>query len=356
MPRLRMKDTPEDIAAILKSERRARRKRRREEERTRPRDDSMTPPRASTSYLGLDDMGYDESSLPPSQARKTERYEEDFDEKLRNAFEEDHGVGRREEEMYNASSSMSGYRRRRDEVSASFAYGGAAGIALGMGKTGLDRLDEDEYAEHLRAGMWRLKNKDEAERIEALEREKKIKEEKERVEDEKRRRVEGEKIRKLEEKVRQRGVKEEKDARERYATLWKKILDVPKTAPAPPVVEPPADDAEAGPQLPTPHPYPLRFTDFPWPLYPSVVFPPLSWPAPSDITPSAISTFLLSPVPRADRKSTLRSAVLAYHPDRFDRLLARIPPEKEDVHDRVKELGLRVSQVLNDLLKAAGSA
>ena len=100
MPRLRMKDTPQDIEAILKAERKQRRKRRREEERQRPRDDSMTPPRASTFIPHYDDLGFDESTLPPSQARKLERTDEDFNDRLRDAFEEDSGVGFREETMY----------------------------------------------------------------------------------------------------------------------------------------------------------------------------------------------------------------------------------------------------------------
>ena len=230
---------------------------------------------------------------------------------------------------------------------------------MGMGGTGLDAMDEEEYAEHVRAGMWRRKNKEEVERLEALEREKKVKMEKDQIEDDKRRRTEREKIKKLEERVRQRGEKEERDARERYDEMWATVLKVhplPPTPPPPvvPVNSPAEDELPPGPPVATPHPHPLRFTGFPWPLYPPVPFPPLSWPAPSDITATAVSSFLLSRVAPAAKKSTLRTAVLAYHPDRFDRLLARIPAEQEDVRDRVKELGLRVSQVLNDLLKAAG--
>lgn len=345
MPRLRMKDTPEDIEAILKAERRQRKKRRREEERTREdKGDSMTPPRASTSRLYNDD-GFDESQLPPHQARKVDfDTSRDFEDRLRDAMDEDEGVGLREELLYS---------REASRTAASFSYGGAAGIALGFGRSGVEAMDEEEYAEHVRAGMWRLKNKDEAERRDAIVAAHKAKEEKERVENDLRKKVEREKIKKLEEKIKKRNMKEEKDARERYEEQWKKVLSTPahKSAPPVPIV---SEELEEGPQPAVPHPHPLRFTDFPWPLYPSVPFPPLSWPASSDITATTINLFLTSHVAPEKKKSVLRSAVLAYHPDRFDRLLNRIPEDKEEVRERVKELGLRVSQVLNDLLKAAG--
>ncbi|KAK4702192.1 hypothetical protein P7C70_g4034, partial [Phenoliferia sp. Uapishka_3] len=343
--RLRMKDSPEDIEAVLKAERRARRKRRRKEERHRS-NDSMTPPRAPPPNL-YDDAGFDESSLPPDQAVKPEVWVD----KLMDAVESDSGPGYYEDLMYSRQNA------------AAFSYGGAAGVAMGAGKSGLDAMDEEEYAEHVRAGMWRRKNKDEAERIEALERARKAKEAKEAIEAEKQQRVEREKIRKLEEKAKQRNKRDELEARERYDSAWKKLLAPPRAPPPAATVQPPPSTTErsetdvppaasSAPPLPL-HPYPLRYTDFPWPLFSNVPYPPLSWPSESDVTATAISTFLLSHLEPAAKKGALRAAVLAYHPDRFDRLVSRIPEEKEDVRERVKELGLRVSQVLNDLLKAA---
>lgn len=83
-----------------------------------------------------------------------------------------------------------------------------------------------------------------------------------------------------------------------------------------------------------------------------MAFPPLTWPSLDELTPSAISSFLLPDSLPADKhKATLRQAVLAYHPDRFERFVLRVPEAKEDVRERVRELGLRVSQVLNDLSK-----
>lgn len=333
MPRLRMKDTPQDIEGILRSERRQRKKQRRA---------------ASTSNVELPppDLGRDESAASAYQRMDEE---DEFNEKLRSAMEEDQGCGFYEERMMSSSS-------------AAFSYGGAAGSVIGLelerGYGGLDSLDEEEYAEYIRAQMWKRNHRDEVNRMEQVERQRKMKEEKERIENELRRSAERERIKRLEEKVKRRGQKEESDARQRYEVMWKKILSIP-AAPTAPIPIPEDEEAFEGPIPAPPHPFPLRYTDFPWPLYPPAPFPPLSWPTPADITSSAVSNFLLGHLSSASsdaatKKAIIRSAVLAYHPDRFDRLLLRIPSEKEEVAERVKELGLRVSQVLNDLMKNAG--
>lgn len=357
MAKLRMKETPSSVeAAVLKAERRAKRKRA-TAAAARPRSESMTPPRARSRPLPTDDLGFDESSLPPDQARKRAYREEEeeameqhssFADRLKNAAAEDEGVGFHEEMMY-------------AREAAAFSYGGAAGVAMGLGASsagaGTGRgLDEEEYAEYVRAGMWRRKNKEEIERRELLEKERKVKEEKERVEVEKRRREEKEKIRRLEERRRANSEKEEKEARVSYEERWKKLLAAPPPTPNPTPPAEPSPTTTDAPPGPTPL-APLRFTSFPWPIYPPMPLPPLSWPSASQITPTAISTFLLSHLPSSSRKSTLRQAVLAYHPDRFERLVMRVPEDKEggtETRERVRELGLRTSQVLNDLMKAGG--
>ncbi|ORY70760.1 hypothetical protein BCR35DRAFT_307823 [Leucosporidium creatinivorum] len=355
MPKLRMKETPSTVeAAVLKAERRAKRKRAAAAANARPRAESMTPPRSRPTPLPTDDLGFDESTIPPDQARKRAYREEEeeamerqssFADRLRNAQAEDEGVGFHEEMMY-------------AREAAAFSYGGAAGVAMGLGSAGAgtSRMDEEEYAEYVRAGMWRRKNKEEIERREQLEKERKVKEEKERVEGEKRRREERDKIRRLEERRRANSEKEEKDARAAYEERWKKLLAAPPPPPPTPNPTPPAGSSstEAPPAATL---APLRFTSFPWPLYPPMPLPPLSWPSASQITPTALTTFLLSHLPSSSRKSTLRQAVLAYHPDRFERLVMRVPEDKDggtETRERVRELGLRTSQVLNDLMKAGG--
>ncbi|KAM0756185.1 hypothetical protein T439DRAFT_320881 [Meredithblackwellia eburnea MCA 4105] len=352
-----MKHTASEIEAILHKESKHRKKRRKEEARSR-RDDSMTPPRAASSSKDMfahEDDDFDESAVPPGQAFKRE----DWVEKLQDAAASDLG----------SQAYYEDHVFTRDHAAA-FSYGGAAGIAMGLGGggggSGMDIVDEEEYAEHIRAGMWRRKHKDEAERIEAIQKAKREKEEAERIETEKREKKEREKIKKLEKEAKKRTKEEEKAARERYELLWKKLSGpqqssksatapssstphgVPSTSSTPSQEKGEGGDGSSASQF-----LPLRFTDFPWPLYPTVPFPPLSWPKPSDITATSLSNFLLSHVEPTAKKGALRSAVLAYHPDRFDRLVGRIPEDKTDTRERVQELGLRVSQVLNDLMKAA---
>ncbi|KAI5479207.1 hypothetical protein MNV49_003901 [Pseudohyphozyma bogoriensis] len=351
--KLRMKDTPvEDADKVLKAERKARKRRKREQARRGAvREESMTPPRASTSKLDEMEFDFDESSLPPEQARKREFYEEEdelederrnagrWEDKLRTAAEEDRGVGYYEDLLYSR------------QPAAGFSFGSAADAAMGgkgKGQKDVDMMDDEEYAEYVRAGIWYRKNKELEEAKEAQRRIMREKEEKERIENEKRDAEERRRIQKLEAMNSKRREAESVEARKRYDDLWKKLVAPPK----PPATTTATSKDDGGDSTSSSkQPYPLRFTDFPWPIYPKVPFPPLSWPTTDDITSSAISSFLLAHLEPAARKASVRAAVLAYHPDRFDRLLSRIPEDNEELRERVRELGLRVSQQLNDLLK-----
>ncbi|SCV71467.1 BQ2448_3055 [Microbotryum intermedium] len=302
--------------------------------RDRDRSESLTPPRsrASTSKRtlehdhDLDGDEFDQSSLPPAHAYKRSRsYDEDdeerrFQDKLRSAEHEDQGVGYYEQLLY---------ERELARNAASFHYGSSVRAAMGHAeaqKGATLMMDEEEYAEYIRAGMWRIQNKEEILRRVRLDKAKKAKEEKDRIEHEVFEKKEKERIRKLEERTIKKDRQMEKDQREAYAAKWSSIT---------------ATSTEAN----------LRFSDIPWPIFPPVPFPPLSWPSTNDITPLQVDRFLLSHIKDKDaRKSTLRTAVLAYHPDRFDRLTARI--EDQDTRARAKELGLRISQTLNEMLKS----
>lgn len=339
-----MKDSVSADEAVLKAERRARKRRRKEaaaaateSRQGTSREESMTPPRSRPSYIDEEDVGFDESSLPPEQARK--RDEEIFYESMADAAAQDAGVGYYEDLMY---------EREAQKRAAAFSYGGAAGLAMGMGATvnGVT-MDEEEYAEYIRAGMWRRKNKDEVERLARLDKEKREREAKEAIESERRQREERERIKRLEAKKKKNSEKEERDARERYESQWRVLT----TAPEPIPMKEGSDAANGATE-----PHPLRFTDFPWPLYPPMPLPPLSWPSSKDVTASALSTFLLVHLPRDKRKAALRQSVLAYHPDRFERHVLRVPEDKKDIRERVRELGLRVSQTLNELMRAEGSS
>ncbi|BGP18594.1 hypothetical protein JCM10213_002118 [Rhodosporidiobolus nylandii] len=335
---LRMKDSKSSDEAVLAAQQRASRKSRRKHRRER--EESLTPPRnppKASSSVAAGDWGFDESALPPEQAYKRTRTDDEFYEALADAEVQDQGVGFYEDELYS-----------RQMPTYSSYYGSAAGAAAGVapGSKGnyLAQMDEDEYAEYVRAGIWRMRNKEELERQERAAKQKKEQEERQRREKEKLDREERERIRKLEERRKRKSKEEEEGALRRYEEAWKKLQAAP-----PPSA--PSSSAEPS-QAPPPSAFPLRFTDFPWPLFPPIALPPLSWPAVTDLTAPAISSFLLpDSLPAEKHKAVLRQAILAYHPDRFQRFVSRIPEEKEDVRERVRELGLRVSQVLNELGK-----
>ncbi|GAA6029167.1 hypothetical protein JCM8097_001633 [Rhodosporidiobolus ruineniae] len=362
---LRMKDSTSADEAVLRAQHRAARKSKKRSTRTRSRSESLTPPRnppkPALPHEGpeADDWGFDESAQPPEQAYKRSRDDDEaFEASLADAEAQDRGVGFYEDSMW------------ADEVrrmpSYATHYGSAASAAVGVGRSRsqLAAMDEDEYAEYVRAGIWRIKNREEVERRERVERERKAKEEKEAREREKVRREESARIRRLEERRARKSKEDEEGARKRYEEAWKR-LQQPATSssssssattkpPAPSSAESANDtSASSAPSSGSSTPYPLRFTDFPWPLYPPLALPPLSWPAASDLTAPAISSFLLDPsyTDPSKHKAILRQAVLAYHPDRFERFVLRIPEEKEEVRERVRALGLRTSQVLNELLK-----
>ncbi|GAA5859139.1 hypothetical protein JCM8547_004017 [Rhodosporidiobolus lusitaniae] len=356
MKPLRMKSTSTGDEAVLAAQHRAARKSRRRRRERSP--ESLTPPRRPPPPT-TEDWGPDESALPPEQAYKRTRTDDEFYESLADAEAQDRGAGFHEDELYERQQ----YNHSTMPAYSSY-YGSAAAVAAGMARPGfphegqrLAQMDEEEYAEHIRAGIWRIKNKEEVERREKIEAERKKREEKERREKELRDREERERIKKLEERRKARNKEQEERARTGYDEAWKKLQSSSAAAPSsssstpggPPLAPPAASTSVEPPSSGTP--YPLRFTDFPWPLYPPLALPPLSWPAVTDLTAPAISTFLLDPLPPEKHKATLRQAVLAYHPDRFERLVGRIPEEKEETRERVRELGLRVSQVLNELMK-----
>ncbi|GAA5897483.1 uncharacterized protein JCM6883_006715 [Sporobolomyces salmoneus] len=326
MPRLRMKpssSTTNTDEAVLRASRRAHKKSKRH--RHAQEEESISPPRhRPTPRIDSDD--FDESSLPPSQAYKKTREEEEFkfEEKLREASTLDQGIGYQEQTLY------------QHELAYSTSYGSAAGNAAGLSRRGQVAMEEEEYAEYIRAGMWRLQNKERLEFIEKQEKLKKEREAKERIEREEREKKELAKRRKLQEKKREESRLERDRARERYDLGWKKLQTLSSST------------TEQG----------LRFTDFVWPLFPPFALPPISWPTPNELTTTSIEEFLLpDSLGEEERKARIRGAVLSYHPDRFARLLDKIKEEESEdgesggVRERVRELGLRVSQVLNDLLK-----
>ncbi|KAG8993786.1 hypothetical protein FRB90_000607 [Tulasnella sp. 427] len=183
-------------------------------------------------------------------------------------------------------------------------------------------MDDEQYAEYVREGMWERTHKAEVE-----ERQRRKERAKERKEKEKRLREESKKLEAeaLEERRRRR---EEKDKRKiveswmAYESRWSTL-----------------QRASASSKI---VPNSLDFQFLPWPVHP----PPKSIEA---LTKESISSFVLSDLHSAEKtkKQRLRNALLLYHPDRFEsKFMAFV---KEEDHTLVKEAVGRVVRVLNAL-------
>ncbi|KZT21455.1 hypothetical protein NEOLEDRAFT_745031 [Neolentinus lepideus HHB14362 ss-1] len=206
---------------------------------------------------------------------------------------------------------------------------------------GLDpsMMEDEEYAEWIRVGMWRYKNPDyyaeqarqQAQQEARKAREKAIREETKRL----RREAEEEDKRKRA----MRDAKKTAEARERYESGWKTLLASG------------AKDAE-----------PLGFSDIPWPIAlskKSAISASID-----DITLDSISLFLFSMLESwpsttdnaenatdketKTRKEIVRETLLRFHPDKFEgRVLRRV---KEEDKEKVREAVGKVARALNELM------
>ncbi|KAI0764330.1 hypothetical protein BD413DRAFT_577011 [Trametes elegans] len=304
-----------------------RRKRRRTEEPAQAYDDSDSeygppPPSAGSSRAHKPDYDYDRIQAEVEEAR--------FREKMYDAMGDD-------ERLDSVEASLNTYahvpRRWR-----------GGGMDVMQDDLAIDPqcMEEEDYAEWVRAGMWRKKHaaeheeqlRREAERKARRQREKAVREETRRLEraaeeDRRRRRSQRERLRTVE-------------AREAYDARWKELL-APGSATA----------TEEGS---------LRFGDVPWP-----VLPPSSSSKDDrsvlleDFTAEAISAFLLSSadVPdereaeaaKKDRKERLRETMLRFHPDKFEGRIMRLVRASDK--EMVKEAVGVVARTLNTLMGEA---
>ncbi|KAG8816152.1 hypothetical protein FRC18_001157 [Serendipita sp. 400] len=174
-------------------------------------------------------------------------------------------------------------------------------------------MDEDEYAEWVRRGMWERHHKQEVEEQERREKEKEARKEHERKLRRESRRLEEE----ARERRKQREILSIRRQFDSYQTAWASLTSRESTSN-------------------------LRFGDIPWPMthQPRYV---------SDITKEAISDFLLSAHHSPDKstKKRIREALFIYHPDRFEKWtnLAQNPTEREII----QEAADKVVRILNSL-------
>ncbi|KAF8806571.1 hypothetical protein BYT27DRAFT_7101987 [Phlegmacium glaucopus] len=197
-------------------------------------------------------------------------------------------------------------------------------------------MDDEEYAEWIRVGMYR---KTHAEEYAEQERKKAAKAA--RREDEKARKAERARLEKAAEEERKRKELERESrrwdyAREEYGIRWRALLST-------------TGDSEPSRTL--------SFDDIPWPVAVSCQKSkkrqsgvPRRSITVEDLTADAITAFLL-PAGQEDkekRKEKLRESILRFHPDKFEGRFMKFVKESEK--EKMKEAIGQVSRVLNSLM------
>ncbi|KAI0667068.1 hypothetical protein C8Q78DRAFT_415160 [Trametes maxima] len=346
--KLRMKRTPaEEAEREWRKAQKAARKAARKARHADSDEDPSHPSRKRGRTEGPTVQAYDDSDSeygpqPPSGSGSGSHHrahKPDY-ERIRAEVEE----MRFREKLYEAM----GEDERLDSVEASMnSY---AHIPRRWRGGGMDRMDDEhgvdpqymedeDYAEWVRDGMWRKKHAAEHEEQMRRQAERKARKEREKALHEETRRLERAAE---EERRRRRGAKERMravEAREWYDKRWKELL-------APGITAVPESS--------------LSFVDVPWPVMPL--------PAPSrnaepplltvdDLTAEAIAAFLLPPPEDAqtdaeavkkDRKEKLRETMLRFHPDKFEGRIMRLVCSADK--EVVKEAVGMVARTLNTLM------
>lgn len=316
MSRLRLKETPlEREERIAKEQRRAARKARKREpglhfdyqndseERQwrlsepiiyRTRDDiGAAYDQASAAHAhegGVNDDG-SSGATSSKHARRTdydhiqkELEEASFRAKLFDAMEDD-------EHLDTIEARFNSYR-----VPDRWNYDSKEG-GDGRGARDPNHMDDEEYAEWIRRGMWEKRHRQEIDEEKRREQERTKKKSQEKRQREETRKLE-EESRRRQQEIRARMMQQ---AFEAYNAAWSVL----------------ASESTLAPKN-------LQFRDIPWPVHPQ--------PRSSDeITIDAISTFLFSSdhSPEKSRKQRMRDAIFLYHPDRFNKWAAKISNETE---------------------------
>ncbi|KZT65398.1 hypothetical protein DAEQUDRAFT_747064 [Daedalea quercina L-15889] len=190
---------------------------------------------------------------------------------------------------------------------------------------GMDRMDDElgmnpnvmedeDYTEWVREGMWRRKHAAEYEEQERKKAERAARKERERTIRDETKRMEREEEEDRRRRRRSRERRRAMEARELYDARWKELL---------------GPSSRLG--------SPLRFADIPWPVLP----PDLSNRRTrslrlDDLTVEAMSGFLLtqddSEAGRKERKDKLRETMLRFHPDKFEgRILKHVTEDEREI-------------------------
>jgi len=347
--KLHLKRTPAEQAAHdIKKARRSARKanRRRKHDHSRSRSPSGSQKHEPSESKSSGDPHHDsDDEYGPHPASHSHSHKPDYDEVFAQLEEE-----RFREKMWGAFEDD----ERLDSVEA--RMGSYAHVPRRWRSGGMDRLDDetldphmmedDDYAEWVRMGIWRKQHaaeheeqvRQEAERTARRQREKALRAETERLEKE----AEADRRRRRSERHRVR----QQEARQLYEARWKDLLS--------------GMDAHEGPRKE------LTFEDIPWPIDPTEAEPSASDTkgkrrtveiALDAFTAESISSFLLQEVIASDdqpqvssktRKDRLRETMLRFHPDKFEgRILGMV---RSRDRQRVQEAAGKVVRVLNEMM------
>ncbi|KAG5647076.1 hypothetical protein DXG03_001446 [Asterophora parasitica] len=369
MPKLHLKRTPEEEAAhqLRKKQRREVKAKRNhglkasgEPSRKRSRHRDTTPERPWASSddephaenyreSGPSSSSYHASSSvkPDYEKIRAELDEQRFREKMASAFDDDERLDSLEA-RFNDFSHIPGRWRADGSKTAKPVYDDAPDEFLKMDPR---YMDDEEYAEWVRIGMYRKTHADEY-----AEQQRKKAMKAQRREEEKARRIETKRLDRLAEAERLQKKLEREDrrrhyAREEYEIRWKALLSGRGD-----------DDDDATP------PRELRFHDIPWPIFAahrqksdkrgstsSVISVSLE-----QLTHGAMVEFLIpstksssdDPTQREaekrERKDKLRETFLRFHPDKFEGRFMKLVRENE--REAVREAIGQVVRSLNTLM------
>lgn len=276
-----------------------------------------TPPPNSRGYDGEDEDGDGDGWVPPAAASKVdmdavraEMEERRFREKLFDAMGDDAGWDYTETR----------FNEYDDRVPQRWQ-----GAGTSHSRDDPSNMNDEEYAEWVREGMWRRTHKAEIEAQERAEEERKKRKEREKARREETKRMEREDA---EKRARRRQVKEQQSivgAWASYEARWAQLRAGS------------SGSASGG----------LAFTELPWPCS----TPPTLPIEPDALSKQAVSSFLFSPLHSIGkpRKQRLREALLLYHPDRFVAKWMGLVRER-DVPGVQEAVG-RVARVLTALVE-----
>ncbi|KAJ7647703.1 hypothetical protein FB45DRAFT_987357 [Roridomyces roridus] len=336
MPKLNLKRTPQEEADRQQSKKRRRREKspkasgsRSTDEPSRKWDSSddsdaddvygPAPPEAGPSSRPL----HPESNAykPDLDSIRAELEEARFREKMADAFADDDRLDSVEARMNEYSHVPDRWKTGRSRA----AYDHAT-AADDIFKLDPQYMDEEEYAEWIRAGMYRKTHAQEYEQ----ERQKKAARAAKRAQ-EKALKAETARLAQIAEAERKRkklekAIRRAEYARQEYHTRWKILLAAP------------SDQSDS-----------LGFADIPWPVL--AAYRERDALSVDDLTVDAIAAFIIPSSIEMDknhRKEKLRETFLRFHPDKFEgRFMARV---REKEQERVREGIGAIVRALNALM------